>query len=110
MADCDICLVAIPTCIPVKVETPLMAYPRGVWRGMCKSCLTSAHEAYKEFSTLKKLDTGKCDLCGSMLTVYLVQFPIPEIPKPVNHEKKICEKCLKASEEAYHHPPYMAAH
>ncbi len=110
MADCDICLVAVPTCIPVKVNTPRMAYPRGVWRGLCKSCLTACHEAYKKFDTLSKLGLGKCDLCGSSLQVYAVQIPKPEVPEPVLITKKLCESCLKVCEEVYHHPPYLAAH
>lgn len=110
MADCDICWVAVPTCIPVKVDTPMMAYPRGVWRGLCKSCLTTCHEAFKKLDILSKLGTGKCDLCGSNIMVYSVQIPKPEVPEPVAVPKKFCESCLKKCEEAYHNPPYMAAH
>jgi len=48
MTDCDLCGRGIPTVIPVRVFRPLLkfAYPEGVWKGLCETCLDSAEKTY----------------------------------------------------------------
>ncbi|MCQ1537034.1 dehydrogenase [Methanosarcina sp. KYL-1] len=105
MTDCDLCGRAIPTVNPVRVLRPLLkfAYPEGVWKGLCETCLESAEETRvkvaKETSAGKK---GKCALCGDKTDLYAVEMHIPDFSKEVvKKNAMLCEKCLKAAGETY---------
>lgn len=48
MADCELCTLAKPTLIPIKVQVHTLANPEGAYKGVCKSCLESLNTAYEE--------------------------------------------------------------
>lgn len=97
MTDCDLCGVALPNLVPVRVFVPRFeqSYPEGIWNGLCKSCL----EATK--CNVSKPNNDKCDLCKDKTLVYGINVKIPSFSK--GEEIKtvmICKKCLKAIKEA----------
>jgi F420H2 dehydrogenase subunit O len=55
MTDCDLCGRGIPTVIPVRVFRPLLkfAYPEGVWKGLCETCLDSAEKPTQALTKTK---------------------------------------------------------
>ncbi|MDI9617036.1 MAG: F420H2 dehydrogenase subunit FpoO [Methanothrix sp.] len=48
MADCDLCTVAKPTLIPIKVKVHTLANPEGAYKGVCESCLEALNAAWME--------------------------------------------------------------
>ena len=105
MTDCDLCGRAIPTVIPVRVIRPLLkfAYPNGVWKGLCETCLESAQKTYltvdKNQTSCRK---GRCALCGDKTGVFPVELQVPDFSKGVvKKEVYVCNRCLKAVDEAY---------
>ncbi|MBC7078997.1 MAG: F420H2 dehydrogenase subunit FpoO [Methanothrix sp.] len=48
MADCDLCTVAKPTLIPIKVKVHTLANPEGAYKGVCESCLEALNAAWEE--------------------------------------------------------------
>ncbi|MDR7666548.1 F420H2 dehydrogenase subunit FpoO [Methanosarcina sp. Z-7115] len=105
MTDCDLCGRGIPTVIPVRVNPPLLkfAYPEGVWKGLCETCLDSAQKTYltvdnEEISCRR----GKCSLCGKKGRVFPVELQIPSFSKGiVKKDAPVCSNCLKAVDETY---------
>ncbi|MDD4330800.1 MAG: F420H2 dehydrogenase subunit FpoO [Methanosarcinaceae archaeon] len=105
MTDCDLCGRGIPTVNPVRVQRPLLkfAYPEGVWKGLCETCLESAQ------ATLVKVDNGnlagtfgKCKLCGTKTDLYPVELQIPNFRKGIVKENEmLCEKCLVSAGQAF---------
>jgi hypothetical protein len=105
MTDCDLCGRAIPTVIPVRAIRPLLkfAYPNGVWKGLCETCLDSAQKTHltvdKNQTSCRK---GRCALCGDKTGVFPVELQVPDFSKGVvKKEVNICNRCLKAVDEAY---------
>ncbi len=105
MTDCDLCGRGIPTVIPVRVNPPLLkfAYPEGVWKGLCETCLDSAQKVHmgndkNELSCRK----GKCALCQEKGRVFAVEIQIPDFSQGVvKKDKTLCSRCLKAVDESY---------
>lgn len=105
MTDCDLCGRGIPTVLPVRFFRPLLkfAYPEGVWKGLCETCLDSAEKTYsginKDEISCRK---NKCSLCGRKGSVFPVKVQIPNFSKGVvMKEKNVCSKCLEAVNEVY---------
>ncbi len=48
MADCELCGLAKPTLVPVKVDVHTMANPEGAYKGLCLDCLDACEKAYQE--------------------------------------------------------------
>lgn len=98
MADCDLCGRSEPTLVPVRVRVRRYRdpYPEGMWRGLCKSCLECAHEAFK--SKEKKVVRGRCAL--SLVRGDVVEFDV-RIPsftggvrmEPRHLTPKVLESC-----------------
>ena len=105
MTDCDLCGKAIPTVIPVRVFRPLLkfAYPEGVWKGLCETCLDSAQKTYIEASRNEdSCRKGKCALCGDKTGVFPVELQVPDFSKgTVKKEVNVCYRCLKSVDGAY---------
>jgi len=105
MTDCDLCGKGIPTVIPVRVNPPLLkfAYPEGVWKGLCETCLDSAQKTYLSISKDEtSCRRNKCALCGDKGKVFPVELQVPDFSKGVvKREVNVCPKCLKAVDEAY---------
>lgn len=103
MADCDLCGVSRPTLCPVKVFVPRFekTYPKGTWKGLCESCTSHLHEAHE---TREETEAKKCDLCGARgVKLYRAVITIPNFEEPyyTEEERRICDACLKATEEVY---------
>jgi len=49
MADCELCTLAKPTLVPVKVDVHTLACPEGTYRGLCLDCLEACEKAYQEY-------------------------------------------------------------
>ncbi|NYT02578.1 MAG: F420H2 dehydrogenase [Methanosarcinales archaeon] len=47
MADCELCTLAKPTLIPIKVQVHTLANPEGAYKGVCEDCLNSLNTAYE---------------------------------------------------------------
>lgn len=120
MADCDLCGVAIPTVVPVKVFKPKYAesYPHGMWQGLCEDCLKAGKKVRDMQAELPSSGTaGKCDLCGVKAQLYDVSISRPSFSKGSEKDTvHLCKKCLvsiddshrtweaeKAEEEHEHH-------
>ncbi|AKB20016.1 MULTISPECIES: F420H2 dehydrogenase subunit FpoO [unclassified Methanosarcina] len=105
MTDCDLCGRAIPTVIPVRAIRPLLkfAYPNGVWKGLCETCLDSAQKTYIEVNKNQtSCRKGKCVLCGDKTGVFSMELQIPDFSKGiVKKDVYVCNRCLKAADEAY---------
>ncbi|AAM32175.1 F420H2 dehydrogenase subunit FpoO [Methanosarcina mazei] len=105
MTDCDLCGKGIPTVIPVRTYPPLLrfAYPEGVWKGLCETCLDSAQKTYLEVNrNHTSCRRGKCSLCGSKTGVFSVELQIPDFSKGiVRKDVDVCYRCLKLVDEAY---------
>jgi F420H2 dehydrogenase subunit O len=105
MTDCDLCGRAIPTVIPVRVFRPMLkfAYPEGVWKGLCETCLSSAEKTYLNAGQPQTLcRRGKCSLCRKKGGVFLVELQIPSFSKGVvQKDAQVCSDCLKAIHEVY---------
>ncbi len=104
MTDCDLCGRAIPTVIPVRAIRPLLkfAYPNGVWKGLCETCLDSAQKTHltvdKNQNSCRK---NRCALCGDKTGVFPVKLQVPDFSKGVvKKDVYVCKKCLKAVDEA----------
>ncbi|MBN1324306.1 MAG: F420H2 dehydrogenase subunit FpoO [Methanotrichaceae archaeon] len=48
MADCELCTLAKPTLVPIKVQVHTLPNPEGAYKGVCTSCLDSLEAAYQE--------------------------------------------------------------
>lgn len=48
MADCELCTLAKPTLIPIKVQVHTLANPEGAYRGVCLSCLDALNATWVE--------------------------------------------------------------
>ncbi len=86
MTDCDLCGKGIPAVIPFRVFRPLLkfAYPEGVWKGLCETCLGSAEKTYLNAGKNETLcRRGKCSLCGRKGGVFLVELQIPSFSKGI---------------------------
>jgi F420H2 dehydrogenase subunit O len=105
MTDCDLCGRALPTVIPVRVFRPLLkfAYPEGVWKGLCETCLDSAQKTYLSINKDEiSCRRNKCALCGRKGQVYPVELQVPNFSKGiVKKEVNVCTKCLGSVNEAY---------
>ena len=105
MTDCDLCGKGIPTVIPVRVFRPLLkfAYPEGVWKGLCETCLDSAQKTYLSIDKGEiSCRRNKCALCGRKGRVHPVELQIPNFSKGiVKKEVNVCVKCLESINEAY---------
>ncbi len=113
MVDCDLCGRSEPTLVPVRVRVPAYSnpYPEGMWRGLCKSCLECAHEAYtgKEKKVLK----GRCDLSfvrGDVVafSISLPSFTRGTITEPRHLSLRVLEECSATYEldQKGELPPY----
>jgi hypothetical protein len=49
MADCELCTLAKPTLIPIKVQVHTLANPEGAYKGVCNSCLEALNAAYMQY-------------------------------------------------------------
>lgn len=105
MTDCDLCGKGIPTVIPIRTFPPLLkfAYPEGVWKGLCETCLDSAQKTYinkgKNETVCRR---GKCFLCRKKGGVTPVELQVPDFSKGiVKKDASICSKCLESINEAY---------
>jgi F420H2 dehydrogenase subunit O len=105
MTDCDLCGKGIPAVIPVRIFRPLLkfAYPEGVWKGLCGTCLDSAQKSYLSIEKDKtSFRNNKCFLCGRKGRVYPVEPQVPDFSKGiVKKEANLCTKCLEEINEAY---------
>jgi hypothetical protein len=105
MTDCDLCGKGIPTVIPVKTFPPLLkfAYPEGVWKGLCETCLDSAQKTYLSINKDEiSCRRNKCALCGRKGRVYPVELQIPSFSKGVvKKQANVCTICLESVNEAY---------
>ncbi len=54
MADCELCGLAKPTLVPVKVQVHTLANPEGAYKGLCQDCLASCEAAYQQHFGEKK--------------------------------------------------------
>jgi len=48
MADCELCTLAKPTLVPIKVQVHTLANPEGAYKGVCQDCLGALEAAYQE--------------------------------------------------------------
>lgn len=103
MVDCDLCGRSEPTLVPVRVRVPAYkaAYPVGMWRGLCKSCLECTHEAFR--SKEKVVVQGRCDLSfvrGDVveLSVFIPSFTHGMITEPRHLSMRVLEECSKTYE------------
>ncbi len=48
MADCELCGLAKPTLVPVRVQVHTLANPEGAYKGLCQDCLDSCEAAYQQ--------------------------------------------------------------
>ena len=49
MADCELCTLAKPTLVPLKVDVQTIANPEGAYKGLCLECLEACEKAYQEY-------------------------------------------------------------
>ncbi|TGC10704.1 F420H2 dehydrogenase subunit FpoO [Methanolobus halotolerans] len=101
MADCDLCGVALPTLVPVKVYKPGFAdsYPQGMWQGLCEQCVSAAIKANQESTGTGT--TGTCQLCGSAERLFDVHISRPSFSKGAEGDTvHICKRCLNSIEQA----------
>jgi hypothetical protein len=105
MTDCDLCGKGIPTVIPVRTHPPLFkfAYPEGVWKGLCETCLESAQKTYLSIDKDEvSCRRNKCFLCGHKGRSYPVELKVPDFSKGiVKKEVNVCPRCLEEANEAY---------
>ena len=90
MTDCDLCGKGIPTVIPVRVFRPLLkfAYPEGVWKGLCETCLDSARKTYSGIDKGEiSCRRNKCSLCGRKGRVHTMELQIPSFSKGIVKKK-----------------------
>ena len=107
MADCDLCGVAIPTVVPVRVFKPKYAhsYTYGMWQGLCEGCVKAAKKASEEQASSSSCGVaGKCDLCGGTERLYPVTISRPSFSKGEDEDTvRLCRRCLDSVEEASEH-------
>ncbi len=105
MTDCDLCGKGIPTVIPVRTHPPLLkfAYPEGVWKGLCETCLDSAQKTYLGVDKDEiSCRNSKCVLCGKKGRTHPVELKVPDFSKGiVKREVNLCTICLEEVNEAY---------
>jgi len=105
MTDCDLCGKGIPTVIPVRAHPPLLkfAYPEGVWKGLCETCLDSAQKTYLGIDKDEiSCRNSKCALCGKKGRTHPVELKVPDFSKGiVKREVNVCVVCLEEVNEAY---------
>ncbi|MCC4766721.1 dehydrogenase [Methanosarcina sp. DH1] len=105
MIGCALCRLTIPTVIPVRVFRSRLkfAYPEGVWKGLCETCLDSSQETYLSIDKNEiSCRRNKCVLCGKKGRVYPVEIQIPDFSKGVIKRKvNVCTKCLDSLNETY---------
>ncbi|HPS90447.1 MAG TPA: F420H2 dehydrogenase subunit FpoO, partial [Methanosarcina vacuolata] len=91
--------------IPVRVFRSRLkfAYPEGVWKGLCDTCLDSAQETYLSINKDEiSCRRNKCVLCGKKGRVYPVEIQIPDFSTGVIKRKvNVCTKCLDSINETY---------
>jgi hypothetical protein len=104
MADCDLCGVALPTLVPVKVYKPKFAhsYPEGMWQGLCEQCVAAAIKASEEHSRTGTCGTaGTCQLCGSIERLYGVPIIRPSFSQGSERDTAyLCKRCLTSIGQA----------
>jgi hypothetical protein len=49
MADCELCTLAKPTLVPIKVQVHTLANPEGAYKGVCGDCLDSLEAGYQQY-------------------------------------------------------------
>jgi F420H2 dehydrogenase subunit O len=105
MTDCDLCGRALPSVIPVRVFRPLLkfAYPEGVWKGLCETCLDSAQKTYLSIEKNEiSFRNNKCALCGRKGRVCPVELQVPDFSEGiVKREVNVCTNCLESINETY---------
>ncbi|HWQ48223.1 MAG TPA: F420H2 dehydrogenase subunit FpoO [Methanosarcina sp.] len=105
MTDCDLCGRALPSVIPVRVFRPLLkfAYPEGVWKGLCETCLDSAQKTYLSIDKDEiSCRRNKCVLCGKKGRVCPVEIQIPNFSKGiVKRDVNVCTNCLESINKTY---------
>lgn len=105
MTDCDLCGRALPSVIPVRVFRSRLkfAYPEGVWKGLCETCLDSSQKTYLSINKDEiSCRRNKCVLCGKKGRVYPVEIQIPDFSKGVVKRKvNVCTNCLDSINETY---------
>jgi len=105
MTDCDLCGKGIPAVIPVRIFRPLLkfAYPEGIWKGLCGTCLDSAQKSYLSIEKDEiSFRNNKCFLCGTKDRVYPVKLQVPDFSEGiVKREVNVCTKCLESINETY---------
>ncbi len=105
MKDCDLCGKGIPVVIPVRIFRPLLkfAYPEGVWKGLCGTCLDSAQKSYLSIEKDEiSFRNNKCFLCGTKNRVYPVKLQVPDFSEGIiKREVDVCTKCLESINETY---------
>ena len=105
MTDCDLCGRGLPTLIPVRTYPPLLkfAYPEGVWKGLCETCLDSAQKTYLGVNRDEvSCRNNKCALCGHKGRAHPVELQIPDFSKgTVKKEVNLCMRCLESIDKAY---------
>ncbi|MHC1625595.1 MAG: F420H2 dehydrogenase subunit FpoO [Methermicoccaceae archaeon] len=101
MADCDLCGKSKPTLIPVRVMVPVYrhAYPEGMWKGLCETCLESCASAYA--TKEKRYANGKCALSLVKGKNVVVSIPVPSLTGIKTEEKLVSEVVLKSCAEVY---------
>lgn len=105
MTDCDLCGRALPSVIPVQVFRSLLkfAYPEGIWKGLCETCLDSAQKTHLSIDKDEiSCRRNKCVLCGKKGRVYPVEIQIPNFSKGiVKRDVNVCTNCLESINETY---------
>jgi hypothetical protein len=105
MTDCDLCGKGLPTLIPVRTYPPLFkfAYPEGVWKGLCETCLDSTQKTYLGVNRDEiSCRNNKCALCGHKGRAHPVELQVPDFSKgTVKREVNLCMKCLESIDKAY---------
>lgn len=104
MADCDLCGVALPTLVPIKVYKPKYAhsYPQGMWQGLCELCVSSAIRTSEEQARTGTCGTaGTCQLCGSIERLHGVHISRPSFSQGEEKDTVyLCSRCLKSVAES----------
>lgn len=104
MADCDLCGIALPTLVPVKVYKPKYAhpYPQGMWQGLCELCVSAAIRTKEEQARTGSCGTaGTCQFCGSIERLYPVHISRPSFSQGEEKDTVyLCSRCLNSISDA----------
>ncbi|WP_342305782.1 F420H2 dehydrogenase subunit FpoO [Methanolobus sp. ZRKC5] len=105
MADCDLCGVAIPTVVPVRIFKPKYAhsYPHGMWQGLCEGCLDAGKKSFDKQSESPSCGSaGKCEFCGAIAQLHDVTISRPSFSKGAEEDTvQLCKKCLGSIDQAH---------